>query len=52
MGSDPIVFTCFIGNIDGFGKMVGEIYCVRIYNRALDERELQSNNAIDKKRFQ
>ena len=43
---------CFIGNIDGFGKMVGEIYCVRIYNRALDERELQSNNAIDKKRFQ
>ena len=46
--SDP----CFIGNIDGFGKMVGDIYCVRIYNRALDERELLSNHAIDKKRFQ
>ena len=43
---------CFIGNIDGYGKMVGEIYCVRIYNRALDERELQSNHAIDKRRFQ
>ena len=43
---------CFIGNIDGFGKMVGDIYCVRIYNRALDERELLSNHAIDKRRFQ
>ncbi len=43
---------CFIGNIDGHGKMVGEIFCVRIYNRALDERELQSNHSIDKKRFQ
>lgn len=42
----------FIGNIDGFGKMVGDIYCVRIYNRALDERDLLSNHAIDKKRFQ
>ena len=43
---------CYIGYIDGFGKMIGEIYSVRIYNRALDERELQSNHAIDKKRFQ
>ena len=43
---------CFIGNIDGFGKMAGDIYCVRIYNRALDERELLSNHAIDKRRFQ
>lgn len=43
---------CYIGYIDCWGKMVGEIYCVRIYNRALDERELQSNHAIDKKRFQ
>ena len=43
---------CYIGYIDGWAKMKGEIYCVRIYNRALGERELQSNHTIDKKRFQ
>ena len=43
---------CYIGRIDGWANMKGSIYCVRIYNRALDERELQSNQAIDKKRFQ
>ncbi len=43
---------CYIGYIDGFGKMVGEVCSVRIYDRALDERELLSNHAIDKKRFQ
>ncbi len=42
---------CYIGYIDGGRKMVGDIYCVRIYNRALDEKELQANHAIDKKRF-
>ena len=42
---------CYIGYIDGYSKMVGEIYCVRIYNRALDAKELQANHAIDVKRF-
>ncbi len=41
----------YIGYTDGWNKMVGDIYCVRIYNRMLDEKELQTNNAIDKKRF-
>lgn len=43
---------CYIGYIDSWAKMKGRIYCVRIYNRALDERELLANHAIDKKRFQ
>lgn len=41
----------YIGYIAGYAKMIGEIYCVRIYNRALDAKELQSNYAIDNKRF-
>ena len=44
-------FPSYIGYIDGWGKMVGDIYCVRIYNRALDDKELRENHAVDRKRF-
>ncbi len=42
---------CYIGYIDGWAKMIGEIYCVRIYDHALDARELLSNHTVDIKRF-
>lgn len=41
----------FIGYIDGYAKLRGEIYCVRIYDRPLDRRELQKNRSVDARRF-
>ena len=49
VANNPI--PCYIGYIDGWGKMVGDIYCVRVYNRALDDKELRENYAVDLKRF-
>ena len=41
----------YIGYIDGFAKFRGEIFCVRIYDRPLDKRELQKNRSVDARRF-
>lgn len=33
------------------GYYVGDIYCVRYYDRALTESEIAANYAVDKARF-
>ena len=41
----------FIGYIDGYAKLRGAIFCVRIYDRPLDSGELQKNRSVDARRF-
>lgn len=49
--SEPATSPCRIGYGYNRGGFVGEIYCIRMYNRALTPEEIAYNYEIDKVRF-
>ena len=51
IGKQTSLGQSFIGRISGYNNFYGDIYFIRIYNRALTEDEIAANYAIDKQRF-
>lgn len=43
--------SCFLGNLFSYNKLYGNIYSIRLYNRALTAEEIAYNYEIDKARF-
>lgn len=50
-GATPVQTLGYLGCIEGYARMQGEIFSVRVYERALDARELLQNYTIDRHRF-
>lgn len=51
IGRQTSLGTSFIGRIGGYNNFYGDIYFIRIYNRALTEDEIAANYAVDKIRY-
>ena len=51
IGKQTSLGQSFIGRISNYNNFYGDIYFIRIYNRALTEDEIAANYAIDKQRF-
>ena len=51
IGKQTSLGQSFIGRISSYNNFYGDIYFIRIYNRALTEDEIAANYAIDKQRF-
>lgn len=50
-GQRKVLGTSYIGRIPGLSAFDGKIYCIRIYNRALEDDEIFTNYLVDRERF-